>query len=504
MKLIKHTLISRLLLVVLNVVLLEACLRLTGYLYLLRTTAPKSVTASNYTIMTIGESTTAYGGDNSYSSQLETIVNARGKAKGIRFRVVNKGVPGNTTTRIISNVNQNISEVKPNIIIAMMGINDEHRTNTTGESFIPTVDEKSQFDWITKFMNLRIVKLFRYLLVNLRQYIELSYDITLEKNAVVLNDKLDYYYNNYPDAESEKIVKRILSLEPQDPNIYTNIATYYSDDRKYTDVIKIITAGLERFPKNEQLLLLYAQTLYNIGRGTEAQQYYQKILRINPSSNEALTGLGILLYRLGNYDEAVKTLNESLEKNDKNTDAYVWLGLISKKNQNYSEAESYFQRALMTEPFYPHALREYVNLLTDQHRDLEATKLIHKLSNSLTKFYFADSVARNYRSLIRIAQINNIQVIAMQYPLRSVYKLLSVLSPNVMGIQSTPFFQIKLDNYNITIIDNENTFKNALTKYTYSDLFVDRFAYDFGHATALGNRLIANNLADAIFSYIIH
>ena len=55
---------------------------------------------SEYRIMCLGESTTAIGGEDSYPSQLEEILNERNI--GIRFSVINKGIPGANTTAILS------------------------------------------------------------------------------------------------------------------------------------------------------------------------------------------------------------------------------------------------------------------------------------------------------------------------------------------------------------------------------------------------------------------
>ncbi len=53
-------------------------------------------------------------------------------------------------------------------------------------------------------------------------------------------------------------------------------------------------------------------------------------------------------------------------------------------------------------------------------------------------------------------------------------------------------------NNNIIFVSNEENFKKALETGKYDDYFIDSFAGDFGHCTPKGNKLIAENVADAI------
>lgn len=72
-----------------------------------------------YRIMCLGESTTF----EQYPGILEEILNRRGD--GIRFSVIDKGVVGIDTTGIISGLERNIQKYSPDMVIAMMGVNDD-------------------------------------------------------------------------------------------------------------------------------------------------------------------------------------------------------------------------------------------------------------------------------------------------------------------------------------------------------------------------------------------
>jgi hypothetical protein len=89
----------------------------------------------------------------------------------------------------------------------------------------------------------------------------------------------------------------------------------------------------------------------------------------------------------------------------------------------------------------------------------------------------------NYRTATEILQDRGIQVVAMQYPMRSVETLSYLLT----GAEDVLF------------VDNQATFRDAVARYGYDALFRDRFAGDFGHCTRRGNRLIAENLVATVF-----
>jgi hypothetical protein len=50
----------------------------------------------------------------------------------------------------------------------------------------------------------------------------------------------------------------------------------------------------------------------------------------------------------------------------------------------------------------------------------------------------------------------------------------------------------------IILVDNENIFIKAIQKDGYSAYFTDAFGGDFGHCTEKGNKLLAENIANAI------
>jgi len=80
-----------------------------------------------FVILALGESTTApvYNfdmQDYSWPTYLEKILNK--KYPNRKFKVINEGVNSITSDRIISDLEKNIKEYNPDLVISMMGIND--------------------------------------------------------------------------------------------------------------------------------------------------------------------------------------------------------------------------------------------------------------------------------------------------------------------------------------------------------------------------------------------
>jgi len=78
------------------------------------------------------------------------------------------------------------------------------------------------------------------------------------------------------------------------------------------------------------------------------------------------------------------------------------------------------------------------------------------------------------------------KLVCVQYPVRSIVPLKDMLQ----GYQG------------IIFVDNEKIFKDALSRDGYDYYFYDHFGGDFGHATKQGNKLLAENIADAILKEV--
>ncbi len=143
-------------------------------------------------------------------------------------------------------------------------------------------------------------------------------------------------------------------------------------------------------------------------------------------------------------------LKKILSSYENNVENYHCLAMYYLKKQDYQNAQEYFDKAEQIRLKFP---------------DLELYNV--------------------YKLILKKLIDNNIKVICMQYPVRSILPLQAQL-------KNEPYYD------KLTFISNEKLFKDALMKKNFRDLFVDQFAGDFGHCTDLGNTLIANNVVNTL------
>ncbi|NLB35213.1 MAG: SGNH/GDSL hydrolase family protein [Elusimicrobia bacterium] len=102
-------------------ILLELGLRLGGFVHLsiLRSKNQAAIKEKGtYRILCLGDSTT----ENQWPPYLKEILNK--EDLGIKFSVIDKGRSCTNTMHIMAELEQNISEYKPDMVITMMGVND--------------------------------------------------------------------------------------------------------------------------------------------------------------------------------------------------------------------------------------------------------------------------------------------------------------------------------------------------------------------------------------------
>lgn len=99
-------------------------------------------------IMTIGESTTVWGGVDAYPAILQRKLDAR---FGDKYQVINKGLPGANTHKILKELPWYLEEVHPQIVVVMTGINDYWATiDKNSSAWQKTLESMSRYSMLAK------------------------------------------------------------------------------------------------------------------------------------------------------------------------------------------------------------------------------------------------------------------------------------------------------------------------------------------------------------------
>jgi tetratricopeptide (TPR) repeat protein len=98
------------------------------------------------------------------------------------------------------------------------------------------------------------------------------------------------------------------------------------------------------------------KALYNLGNYSQAIQYYDKALAIDPHYSYALTNKGVALDNLKNYTGALRYLDKALAIDAHNVRALNGKGVALYGLGNYTGAIEYYDKALAIDPHYVKAL----------------------------------------------------------------------------------------------------------------------------------------------------
>lgn len=429
--------------IALSGLMVESALRIAGFAYLcsqeyLNKSSYDGLNLKQYRILCLGESTTACEGDTAYPRQLEGILNQ--KIPGRQFKVINKGVPGTDTSGILGELEDNLKKYRPNMVIAMMGINDD--IDLIGDvlprgSFIPVK---------TAIKNLRIYKLARLISVRLREAYFLG-NLYLERGRG--------YQSQGRYSEAQEMYKKSMALNSGNPVPYVDLAWCYNEEGKILEAVETFKKAIAIKPKDYSIYI-------------ELGQFYQEHKR---------------------YPEAEAVLTKALGVSAGNDMVYISLGWCYGAQGKYLQAEEAFRKAIAIKPnakigYTEFAQCYYANKgLYPQTQEMRAKAEAYFDKVRRLTGHYNEGTRRNYNRLRDALSRKGIKLVCMQYSMRGLETLRDIFD-SAEGI---------------IFVDNEEIFKEALKKGRYEDYFIDRFAGDFGHCTSEGNRIMANNVADVLW-----
>ena len=317
---------------ILSLVLLEAGLRLGGFIFSsiqgyenLRSTKQKGA----YRILCLGESTT----EGQYPHLLEQVLNQH--HMGTRFSVIDKGKSATDSFFILSRVESYLAEYHPDIVVAMMGIND------SGVRYYEDIPESGT--WL--FKHCRVYRFGRTLYMHLLNKLR----------------KKDIYGSNRTD--------RGRTAKPEDAR--TVKETAFSDEMPSNKVRRSDLKGREGSPglRNPSL---------NRSRFFEAEESLKKAIELNPKNDDAYAGLGRFYLEHGNSPQAGDLFSKAIELNPKNNDARVGLGRLYLEQGKFSQAEDTFKKAIEMNSADDHAYFELGSLYRKQVKQSEAENAFKK------------------------------------------------------------------------------------------------------------------------------
>lgn len=127
-------------------------------------------------------------------------------------------------------------------------------------------------------------------------------------------------------SKSEKFLKKILELKPDDLEVLTQLASVYSGQRDFSSAVTT----------------------------------FKKIIELAPSKDDALYGLGLVYLKMMNWKEAIPPLAKAVELNPNNKEAYFHIATVYQELKEFDKAAEAYKKFIATNPKQPY---EAYNLL---------------------------------------------------------------------------------------------------------------------------------------------
>ncbi len=451
----------------------------------------------SYRILCLGESTTA----GQYPHILQEILNQSNI--GVNFSVIDKGVIATSTTSILHKTASYLNEHKPDLVVAMMGDNDQEKMYYKD---LPVTEA-------TLLENLHLYRLVRLTYRNIREKLKKegihdrkinqanlkSEDCPIIIDApsvatVGLDLKKDLAYvalvcfhrDETIFSQAEELFKKAMIQNPDNSNIYIVLGSLYARYKKITQAEELFKKAIELNPESHVGYVVLGWLYLDQHKLLEAETCLRKAIKLNPKDDNSHYSLGHF-FRSQNIcpNEAENCFKKAIELNPKNDTAYLALGWLYLDQGQFTQAEEVLKTAIESNPKNDNAYAAVLFLYEKTGR----TELAKECARKLKKFTagYLPATISNYLRLKEILDKRGVRLACVQYPMRSIEPLKDIFR----GREGSVIF-----------IDNEKVFKEAVRRDGYKAYFWDMFGGNFGHCTNKGNRLLAENIAQALLKEV--
>jgi len=488
----------------LGLLLLEGGLRFAGFLVNL----PNQLhiyrerhTAKDLTILCIGESTT-HGQWPIYLQECFAAYKPE-----LRVRVVDKGLGGTTTAAVASRLPRSMKEYSPDIVISMLGINDEDDTQYYDDSLI--------FSMKLMLKNIRVYKLGKLILEHVHNAFN---EVVFAEGALKIE---------------EKTVSSILKR--------------YTEYEEYSEAIAALDTVRKAASESCLSYDLLGKAYEQYGEFFKAKDCYEHALELEPSVGRYVK-TGLLMIRLGATRQALALLEQAQHAYPNESDIYWALAENHLLLSDHEKVKSYYLKALVLEPSHIPSLTGIVRLYVKFDYREELHRLIQDMGidglpfasqRKIAQYYFYhgrytesiemyekilatgahnfdlySGLAMNYEGLKQYSRARYYRekaktirlkeyLPATKYNYTRIKDIVDSYGAQLVCVQypmrdSDALEKIFEDRQGIIFVENRERFHKAVEEKGYHQYFIDSFASDFGHCTNEGNKLIAETIVSKL------
>jgi len=149
---------------------------------------------------------------------------------------------------------------------------------------------------------------------------------------------------------AERLARQALEEQGPRANLYELLASIYMAEDRWDLALATLRKGEVLEPDSGAIAFQLGWCLENLGQSQQAEDYYSRSLRLDPSQVEAYSGLGWLYYERGQYDVALVLFEKAHELDADNPETADHVGWVHLLLRQPVLALEYFRQALNQDP----------------------------------------------------------------------------------------------------------------------------------------------------------
>ena len=381
-----------------------------------------------FRIMCIGESTTAATcSEESYPKQLQEILNQADI--GIRFSVINKGIGGVTTSTLVSRLDQNLETYKPDMVVVMMGVNDNRNE-------IVQREPEDQHSPLPFFKRLKVYKLAKLLLAHFKATTKTLKNVEKEMGVDILQDEYS--------TQKEDNKNLFAYTELINPQSYFELARYYQIRGDLTQAEAYFKMSIDAQPSQEAYMGL-GWVYGGQGREEEAEEIMKRAIDLYPEDAGVYLDIGTFFISRKKYYQAESVLEKAVLLSPASQEGYIRLAQAYSLQGRQQEAAELLKQAVVIRPENDIAYGLLYNCYVQEGKQGLAEESAAE-ANKLRLTHYNPRTQRNYLKLRTILKEKNIPLVCAQYPVRSVASLRNLLYPysDIIFVDNEMVFKITI------------------------------------------------------------
>jgi Flp pilus assembly protein TadD len=117
-------------------------------------------------------------------------------------------------------------------------------------------------------------------------------------------------------------------------------------------LLAMFKEALQKNPNDTTLMTRYANFLFDMGKFSEAAEWFQKVSAQQPDNLDVMTDLGTALWNAGQKDKAMATYQQILKKDPKHMATLHNLVIVRLEDRDFASAEQLLKQMEQIDPKY--------------------------------------------------------------------------------------------------------------------------------------------------------